>query len=83
MGFTEWAFVGKALGWLVLIAYMLFGFFTVNQFRHVGILRVTEAMILSLSAIIFVRICSEAIFFDGHNFNPPYRFRPVHRARYE
>ena len=65
MGFTEWAFVGKALGWLVLIAYMLFGFFTVNQFRHVGILRVTEAMILSLSAIIFVRICSEAIFLMG------------------
>ena len=44
---------------------MLFGFFTVNQFRHVGILRVTEAMILSLSAIIFVRICSEAIFLMG------------------
>lgn len=65
VGFTEWAFVGKALGWLVLIAYMLFGFFTVNQFRHVGILRVTEAMILSLSAIIFVRICSEAIFLMG------------------
>ena len=54
IGFTEWAFYGRALGWFVLIAYMLFGFFIVNQFGRLGIVRVTETLILSLSIIISI-----------------------------
>ena len=54
IGFTEWAFFGRALGWFVLIAYMLFGFFIINQFGKLGIIRITETLILSLSIIIAV-----------------------------
>lgn len=52
VGFTEWAFYGRALGWIVLLAYLLFGFFIVNQLRQRGIVRVTEVLLLSLSTTI-------------------------------
>ncbi len=65
IGFTEWAFYGRALGWLVLLAYLLFGFFIVNQLRQVGIVRVTEVMILSLSTIIIMSFFTNTLFLMG------------------
>lgn len=54
IGLTQWALVGRVLGWLVLMGYMAAGYLIVAYAGYHGMRRISETMISTMVVIVLV-----------------------------
>lgn len=54
IGFTQWAFGGRLLGWLVLLGYLSAGLLIGDYFGHRGFRRFVETVAITVSIVVVV-----------------------------
>lgn len=60
-GFSQWAFVGRLMGWLVLLGYLAAGYLIVSRHGRHGIRRIIETLAAVSAAVVLVHAATRMI----------------------
>ena len=65
IGVTQWAFVSRLLGWIVLLGYLSIGILTVSYLGKLGVWRLVETLVVTSVVIILFHAIVRWLIFSG------------------